>query len=433
MIIESERQGNVLVVILNGRLDGFGSQILEKVLKNEVKDDCEGIVLDMTAVPYLSSAGIRIFVWMKKLMKDRNGGVALFGIREFPKSVLEMGGFVKIIPLFETRREAVDSLQRKAGGFSLLEKLGPQKTETEKARYTLHPSSSAPAVLEVTGSLEKLLLSRLNREDIRELSFSSTDYSLGLGAIGGELDDAYSLLGEMITLHGSVVFVPTDGNYTPDFFTPLRDTGKVKIFSGFSISLQGPFHMALSIEAPDEQGISLKDLYQDIFSFAKQHVKGFSGVVAMTMYAIAAGVCSSEITHSPVIENAPPNRGSIMDPENYEEWNYAVTNPRFAGDTLVSFGIGVDLTADLMAFPQKTLDSLFYIHPANRAGRDLYLHNHGVVFSGIPWHTPTDINTTVRRIVTDGTFIDMRHLLDETRVKKAFCGVSCISKIEVKP
>ena len=105
-------------------------------------------------------------------------------------------------------------------------------------------------------------------------------------------------------------------------------------------------------------------------------------------------------------------------------------NMGYKGDTLVSFGIGIDLTHDLSGFNAETLSSLYYSNPANKgASREMYLHNHGVVFRGIPYDASLDLNSQVQKIVTDGTFVDMRHLLDSTRLKKAKIGVAYIQEI----
>ena len=59
----------------------------------------------------------------------------------------------------------------------------------------------------------------------------------------------------------------------------------------------------------------------------------------------------------------------------------------------------------------------------------MYLHNHGVVFRNVPYEPTLDLNTQVKKIVTDGEFADMRHLLDSTRLRKAKIGVSYIQDI----
>jgi hypothetical protein len=59
----------------------------------------------------------------------------------------------------------------------------------------------------------------------------------------------------------------------------------------------------------------------------------------------------------------------------------------------------------------------------------MYLHNHGVVFKNVACNASLDLNTQVKKTVTDGEFVDMRHLLDSTRLRKAKIGVAYIQDI----
>jgi len=97
------------------------------------------------------------------------------------------------------------------------------------------------------------------------------------------------------------------------------------------------------------------------------------------------------------------------------------------GDTLVSFGIGIDLAHDLSGYRQEDLDALYYANSANKGGsKAMCLHNHGVVFRGVPYNASLDLNTQVKKIVSDATFVDMRHLLGSTRIRRAKIGVAYI-------
>ncbi len=91
----------------------------------------------------------------------------------------------------------------------------------------------APSVLRVTGNLDNVLYSRITEPDVKQKKFSEVTYSLGLGALGADVKDAMPLLGEMITLHGSMVWLPTDGNNTPDFLTPADPESNVPVYTGY--------------------------------------------------------------------------------------------------------------------------------------------------------------------------------------------------------
>ena len=102
----------------------------------------------------------------------------------------------------------------------------------------------------------------------------------------------------------------------------------------------------------------------------------------------------------------------------------------YKGVTLVSFGIGIDLAHDLSGYKKETLETLYYTNPANKGAlKVMYLHNHGVVFKGVPYDASLDLNSQVKKIVSDATFVDMRHLLDSTRLKRAKIGVAYIQDI----
>lgn len=427
--IQAERTDGGIILAVSGRLDGFGAQQLQEAIEQGVRDDDRFVIIDMAAVPYLSSAGIRIFLAGKKRLKDRNGTLALCNVQEFPRNVLDMAGFLRVIDLYPSRSDALSACSRSPERLSLLRELAHPSVVRNGVRFTFEPGSSGPAALNVTGSLEKVLLASLTEKDIRSLRFSDCNYSLGLGSLGRNIAEAMPLLGEMITLHGSMVWVPTDGNMTPDFFTPVKDTGEVRIFTGFNIALQGIFHEIISIECERPEGLRLSDLYQDLFTLARERNRRYTGVIALVMWAIPRGVISSEIRHAPIRDYAPANHGSIMDPENFAEWNATNTDPRYEGDTMVSFGIGIDLTHDLSSFAGQHLDALYYIHPANRGSQKMFLHNHGVVFRNIPWDPALDLDRQVKKIVSEGEFVDMRHLLDETRIRKAKCGIAHISAV----
>jgi hypothetical protein len=179
--------------------------------------------------------------------------------------------------------------------------------------------------------------------------------------------------------------------------------------------------------------VSISDIYRVIFSSAKERVKTYRGVVAVTMWGVLSGFASSGLKKSPVFGSLPESE-SIMSPSRAHEWIASDAGTAYQGDTLISFGIGIDLTTDLSSFRPEVLESLYYANPLNKeAGKEMYLHNHGVVFRNAPYDATLDLNTQVKKIVTDGEFVDMRHLLDKTRLRKAKIGIAYIQDIIREP
>jgi anti-anti-sigma factor len=436
MEARSERRDGVLVFCITGRLDAFGAQQLETWVREGLHDDDRNLVLDMAGSPYLSSGGIRVFNSLKKEMKRRNGRFALAAVGEYPKKVLEMAGFTTVFDLYPTAAEATDALLKKQKNPSLFNEIFSKKIVGHGITLTVEPARvTTPPALRVTGDLDKVLYAKITESDIRTKKFSEVTYSLGLGALGVDAREAMPLLGEMITLYGSMVWLPTDGNNTPDFLTPdSAHHGDLPVYTGYNITLDGLFNEYFTLDTTNPDGASITDIYRVILSSAQNRAVTYRGVVAVAIWGVLNRFASSGLKKSPIAGSAPAGGASIMSPGLVHEWIASDTGSSYRGDTLVSFGIGIDLTADLSHFSPGALDSLYYANPLNAgAAKEMYLHNHGVVFRNVPYDPSMDLNTQVRKIVADGEFVDMRHLLDSTRLSKAKIGVAYIQSVTKDP
>jgi hypothetical protein len=193
--------------------------------------------------------------------------------------------------------------------------------------------------------------------------------------------------------------------------------------------LSGAFNDIMAVESVGDGKLTINDLYQSIFEIAKERKAGFRGVLSLAMIADVRDVYSSGVKISPVKEFAPENGESIMHKDNFDKWLDFNAVPRYPGKTMASFGIGADLTSDLSSFSKDDLNALFYLHHADIANAKALLHNHGVIFEHLPWERKLNLDEEIKRIVAQGIFVDMRHLLGNTSIIRAIIGVSYISKI----
>ncbi|MCX6694538.1 MAG: STAS domain-containing protein [Methanomicrobiales archaeon] len=429
MEVQSGRTEGVLTFICQGRFDGFGAARVDEVIKGALQDDDRSIVVDLAGVPYLSSAGIRVLLAHRKALKERGGTLVLSRVSDYPSRVLTMAGFQVIFPIYQSLEEAVSACRRSLDDEGLLGDLtGPSVTIGD---LTFRVESGIPktASIRITGDLNDVLHARLDKTNVRTLRFSAANYSLGIGALGEGPDSTLPVLGEMVTLQGSMIWLPTDGNNTPDFFSPAKDTGEVEIYTGFTVVLDGPFYEYLTIESTPPGGITYHELYQAVIAYAKEKKRPFYGVIACAVWGILAGLESAGVKKAPLLVWSPGEGRSIMDPDLFPEWFSLDTEPKYEGDTIVSFGFGVDRTADPGAYDPTVIKAISYTHPAEVQDQTLYLHNHGVIFRNVPWDPSSPFDRKVRTIVTDGEFVDMRHLLDSTRVRKAKIGIAYIGSL----
>lgn len=95
MKICQNREADKMTVALEGRLDTSTAPTLEGSLA-ELTDGVTELVLDMRALEYVSSAGLRVILKLQKIMLDR-GGMKLVGVSDSVMEVFEITGFADIL------------------------------------------------------------------------------------------------------------------------------------------------------------------------------------------------------------------------------------------------------------------------------------------------------------------------------------------------
>ena len=95
-------------VAIKGRLDTETAPVLERQLLELLGKG--GIVFDMAAVRFVSSAGLRILLKAAKAAKAVGHGFALCGLQPTVQEVFDISGFDQIITMRPTRTEALAAL-----------------------------------------------------------------------------------------------------------------------------------------------------------------------------------------------------------------------------------------------------------------------------------------------------------------------------------
>jgi anti-anti-sigma factor len=115
MEIGEERTGEVLVLAPVGRLDSVSSGELERLLVARLDAGERRLVIDLGAVEYISSAGLRALLLAAKRLKPPAGALVLCGIGPSVRAVLDLAGFTSLFAAEKTRGEAVARASRGAG------------------------------------------------------------------------------------------------------------------------------------------------------------------------------------------------------------------------------------------------------------------------------------------------------------------------------
>lgn len=96
MKIDAKSEGKWKVVMLSGRFDAGNSKTVEDEITHQIDKGFHYIALDLTEVPFLSSAGLRVMLAARKNLKNIDGNLVLVNPQENVNEVLDLSGFSNI-------------------------------------------------------------------------------------------------------------------------------------------------------------------------------------------------------------------------------------------------------------------------------------------------------------------------------------------------
>lgn len=104
------RQGNVVVVSLQGSLDHNGAAIVERACLQLIAAGDSRLLLDLAGVDYISSSGLRSLLVVAKAIKAAQGRIALCRLSPAGREVMALSGFQSIIRCWEDPAAAREDL-----------------------------------------------------------------------------------------------------------------------------------------------------------------------------------------------------------------------------------------------------------------------------------------------------------------------------------
>lgn len=380
--INKEMQGSQMLLRCSGRLDANQAGHLNETIDHLVRDGNYHIMLDLTGIEYLSSAGIRALMTQYKNLKAVNGDFAITGMSDYVRQILGMVGMAGMFSR-ETREQILPEEDKTSGkivdGFHF-------------ATTSLSPGASAE--VEISGTPELILQSGFTEEHLRVVKSDPHHFALGLGAIGETFEDGKSRFGEYLMMGNHVAYIPSDGSGKPDY---MAATGQlvVPLAELYGIHFTGAFDRMIRFEPPEpESSLALSRLASILLQ-----ITGWEKV-ALVMIAETAGLMGVSL-------NTPPVGGKriFTFPEVKETMNFT-TEPAHRKKLVVCAGI---------ATTEKDDQSARFTRPLS-PGESPAGHFHAAVFSYIPLKkTGIDLYETISYLFENAELADLLHLANDTR------------------
>lgn len=111
MDIYEERIDGFLILGLDGRLDATNSKLFEEKILAVIDEGARQLVIDLSQVKYVSSAGLRVFLIASKRLTAPEAKLVLCSLQEPVKEVFDVVGFFSVFSIHGSRDEALNSLR----------------------------------------------------------------------------------------------------------------------------------------------------------------------------------------------------------------------------------------------------------------------------------------------------------------------------------
>ena len=109
MKVNIRNEGEVTVVDLNGKITiGEGDVILREAVENVLKEDQKKILLNLSRISYMDSAGIGELVACYKRVRGKGGALKLLNPSGKVYDLLQL---TKLDEIFETHKDEAEAIQ----------------------------------------------------------------------------------------------------------------------------------------------------------------------------------------------------------------------------------------------------------------------------------------------------------------------------------
>ena len=397
---------------VTGRLDAYWAEHFTTSVLNAVREGHRCILVDLSALEYVSSAGLGALLKCHKELRSLSGSFLISQASKWVLDTLTMTGLDRLLALREpdgTLTEA-DHSATQHGVVSL-----------PNAHLEVYACPSGAATsCQVSGHESPWLHTR--ERQCRLQTFGESIFSIGLGAPGRDWADCEARMGEYLSAAGCLAYLPTDGGEVPDYLVSAeRFVPRLQTLN--SVSWQGTFTHLIRFEAAAGAALTLHTLAEQALAVVEADAAG------LAMVGEIDGLVGAAWCRSPAL--AEPDTNPTGFPQVRDLLTFTAERA-YARSSGLIIGIATRSTAGKLTS---------WVRPLGTADGP-HGHCHAVAFSYLPLPRGViDLNATVRRLFASESPRGLLHLLNDDRPvigsgQSAFTSGACwvvpISAIDVE-
>ncbi len=117
--IKTKLEKNVSILYLDGFLDAYTSEILEQEIAKNVSNGNYNILLNLSNLTYISSAGLGVFMIYIEQIRKNKGDIIMSHLTSAVLEVMNLLGFDEIFKIVATDEEAIMLFETKENNGNL--------------------------------------------------------------------------------------------------------------------------------------------------------------------------------------------------------------------------------------------------------------------------------------------------------------------------
>jgi len=110
MNVTSSTVDSITIIEATGSIDSKTAPEFERNALTAIQGQ-SAVIIDLSNVEFLSSAGLRVLLMIYRQVKAKNGKVVLVGTSEEIQDIMANTGFLTFFSLAETMQEGIDILK----------------------------------------------------------------------------------------------------------------------------------------------------------------------------------------------------------------------------------------------------------------------------------------------------------------------------------
>jgi len=119
--VTAERHADVLVVAVTGRIDYMNAEEFKSALQPHLANCVAGgdkVVLDLSRLEYVSSAGLRVLMIAAKDVRPRKGRLVAVALQPVVREIFEISRFTLVFDIFDSVQDALRAISPAAAAAS---------------------------------------------------------------------------------------------------------------------------------------------------------------------------------------------------------------------------------------------------------------------------------------------------------------------------